>query len=75
MFFNFPPKVYLYLFTISLSFCLYSRAQYIKCSLFSGQNGKYWTVRDGGIFADSDLPQGFYLELREPTRYTTRGSI
>jgi len=35
---------------------------------FKGQNGKYWTVRDGGIFADSDLPQGFYLELREPTR-------
>jgi len=35
---------------------------------FKGQNGKYWMVRDGGIFADSDIPQGFYLELREPTR-------
>jgi len=35
---------------------------------FKGQNGKYWTVRDGGIFCDSEIPQGFYLELREPTR-------
>jgi len=32
-------------------------------------------VRDGGIFADSDLPQGFYLELREPTRYIHTGSV
>ena len=46
-------------------------------SIFSnvGQNGKYWMVRDGGIFADSDLPQGFYLELREPTRYIHTGSV
>jgi len=35
---------------------------------FKGQNDKYWRVRDGGVFADSDVPQGFYLELREPTR-------
>jgi len=35
---------------------------------FKGQNGKYWRIRDGGIYADSDVPQGFYLELREPAR-------
>jgi len=35
---------------------------------FKGQNGKYWCVSDGGIVCDSDIPQGFYLELREPTR-------
>jgi len=35
---------------------------------FKGQNGKYWQVTDGGICCDSDVPHGFYLELREPTR-------
>ena len=35
---------------------------------FRGQNGKYWQVADGGIVCDSEIPQGFYLELREPTR-------
>ena len=33
-----------------------------------GQNDKYWCVKDGGIYADSEVPQGFYLELREPAR-------
>ena len=33
-----------------------------------GQNGKYWQVVDGGIACDSETAQGFYLELREPTK-------
>merc|ERR1711971_162365 len=33
-----------------------------------GQNDKYWQVADGGISCDSQIPQGFFLELREPTR-------
>jgi len=35
---------------------------------FKGQNGKYWQVVDGGIACDSENAQGFYLELREPTK-------
>lgn len=39
---------------------------------FKGQNGRYWSVREGGIFCDSELPQGFHLELREPTRMSIK---
>ena len=39
-----------------------------------GQNGKYWQVADGGISCDSQLPQGFFLELREPTRMCIKNS-
>lgn len=35
---------------------------------FKGQNGKYWHVDNEGVTADSDVAEGFYLELREPTR-------
>ena len=39
-----------------------------------GENGKYWQVADGGISCDSTLPQGFFLELREPTRMCIKNS-
>ncbi|XP_017770932.1 PREDICTED: protein singed [Nicrophorus vespilloides] len=35
---------------------------------FKGQSGKYWHVDSEGVTADSDVQEGFYLELREPTR-------
>jgi len=35
---------------------------------FKGQNGKYWHAHDDGISCDAVVPQGFFLELREPTR-------
>lgn len=35
---------------------------------FKGQNNKYWHFDTEGVTADSDTPEGFYLELREPTR-------
>ncbi|KAJ1527247.1 hypothetical protein ONE63_008772 [Megalurothrips usitatus] len=35
---------------------------------FKGQNGKYWHVDGEGVCADSDAQEGFFLELREPTR-------
>ncbi|CAH0564572.1 unnamed protein product [Brassicogethes aeneus] len=35
---------------------------------FKGQNSKYWHCDSETINADSDTPEGFYLELREPTR-------
>jgi len=35
---------------------------------FKGQNDKYWQVSEGGISCDSEVPHGFFLELREPTR-------
>ncbi|KAK9721423.1 Fascin domain [Popillia japonica] len=35
---------------------------------FKGQNGKYWHVDSEGVTSDSDTAEGFYLELREPTR-------
>lgn len=33
-----------------------------------GHNGKYWHVDSEGVNVDSDTPEGFFLELREPTR-------
>jgi len=35
---------------------------------FKGQNGKYWHSDSETVSADSDNQEGFYLELREPTR-------
>lgn len=35
---------------------------------FKGQNGKYWHVDGESVTADSDTPEGFFLELRDPTR-------
>ncbi|XP_054282415.1 protein singed isoform X2 [Macrosteles quadrilineatus] len=32
------------------------------------RNGKYWHVDSEGVHVDSDTPEGFFLELREPTR-------
>lgn len=35
----------------------------------SGQNGKYWHADSEGVTVDSDISSdGFYLELREPSR-------
>lgn len=34
----------------------------------AGQSGRYWQVTGDGIAADSDTPEGFYLELREPSK-------
>lgn len=34
-----------------------------------GQNGKYWHADSEGVTVDSDVPSdGFYLEMREPSR-------
>ena len=44
---------------------------------FKGQNGKYWHVTADGISCDSEVGQGFSLELREPTKMcikTTAGN-
>jgi hypothetical protein len=41
------------------------------CHLFllcAGQNGKYWHVDGESVTADTDVPEGFFLELRDPTR-------
>lgn len=35
---------------------------------FRGTNNKYWNVSGDGISVDSDSPQGFYIELREPSK-------
>ncbi|CAH1389345.1 unnamed protein product [Nezara viridula] len=32
------------------------------------QTGKYWHVDSEGVTVESDTPEGFFLELREPTR-------
>ena len=35
----------------------------------TGQNGKYWYADSEGVTVDSDMSsEGFYLELREPSR-------
>lgn len=36
--------------------------------IYTGQNGKYWHGDGEGINCETDTPEGFYLELREPTR-------
>lgn len=40
---------------------------------FKGHNGKYWRIDADGITVDASAPSdGFYLELREPTRISIR---
>lgn len=39
-----------------------------------GQNGKYWYADNEKVTCDSDSPQGFHLELREPTRLAIRAA-
>ncbi|XP_052759298.1 protein singed [Galleria mellonella] len=41
---------------------------------FKGQNGKYWHADSESVTCDSDSPQGFHLELREPTRLAIRAA-
>lgn len=33
-----------------------------------GQTNKYWHANDEGVSVESDVPEGFFIELREPTR-------
>lgn len=41
--------------------------------MFKGHNGKYWKIDGEDISVDADSPSdGFYLELREPTRICIR---
>jgi len=35
---------------------------------FKGDNGKYFVTSSEGLVAEGEVPQSFYLELREPTR-------
>ncbi|XP_065203609.1 protein singed [Planococcus citri] len=35
---------------------------------FKGQNGKYWHSSNESVTVDSDVPEGFFIELREPTK-------
>lgn len=39
-----------------------------------GNNQKYWHVSNDGISCDADSPEGFYLELREPTKLCIKTS-
>jgi len=41
---------------------------------FKGQNNKYWHCDSESVTEDSDVPEGFYLELREPTRLCIKDS-
>lgn len=41
---------------------------------FKSQNGKYWHCDSEGVTADSDTPEGFFLELREPTRISIKSA-
>ncbi|CAG9839656.1 unnamed protein product [Diabrotica balteata] len=41
---------------------------------FKSQSGKYWHADSESVTADSDAPEGFYLELREPTRLCIKTS-
>jgi fascin 1 len=37
-------------------------------SFAAGQHGQYWQTNADGVCADSDTPEGYYLELREPSK-------
>lgn len=41
---------------------------FFPCVRVSGQSGRYWQIKSDGITADGDSPEGFYLELREPSK-------
>ena len=34
----------------------------------AGQSGRYWQASNDGISANGDSPEGFYIELREPSK-------
>jgi fascin 1 len=40
---------------------------------FPGQNGKFWHSDGESVTADTDTPEGFYIELRDPTRICIKG--
>lgn len=44
------------------------------CVAVAGREGKYWLADSEGVSCDSDRPQGFHLELREPTRLAVRAA-
>ena len=48
--------------------------KFLFCYNVAGQNGKYWQAHAEGITCDADVGQGFYLELREPTRMCIKTS-
>ena len=52
-------------------FCIYSNDSFFDKI---GQSGRYWTVSSDGITADGDTPEGFYLELREPSKLCIKSS-
>ncbi|XP_065338861.1 protein singed [Cloeon dipterum] len=41
---------------------------------FKGQNGKFWHCDGESVQADTDTPEGFYIELRDPTRISIKGA-
>ncbi|XP_064078039.1 protein singed-like isoform X1 [Macrobrachium nipponense] len=41
---------------------------------FRGQQGGYWHACGDGIMADSEVPEGFFIELREATRMCLKNS-
>lgn len=47
-----------------------------KCIIVnvSGQQGGYWHACGDGIMADSEVPEGFFIELREATRMCIKNS-
>ncbi|XP_022243489.1 protein singed-like [Limulus polyphemus] len=42
--------------------------------LQDGKSKKYWRVFEDEIVVDSDVPQGFYLEIREPSKLSLKTS-
>lgn len=43
--------------------------------MIAGSNGKYWHADGESVTCDADSPQGFLLELREPTRLAVRAAL
>ncbi|VVD03821.1 unnamed protein product [Leptidea sinapis] len=41
---------------------------------FKGSNGKYWEADGEAVTCDAEAPQGFQLQLREPTRLAIRAA-
>lgn len=54
--------------TFQVFLSLFSSINYFLFSFHQGHNDKYWHADSENVTADSDVPEGFYLELREPTR-------
>lgn len=51
-----------------------TKALYYYSPHIPGQNGKYWHADSESVTCDSDTPQPFHLELREPTRLAIRAA-